>query len=129
MVFLSVGVLGLKYRVVEFGPAGCPFARYSLPPMLSAAPRGADRAQGRQAHIARQRRHLSEDKTRLETEIAQLKAHIAEIEAARETLPQATPSGWGGAIETLIAAKREGAFLKMTGVDPVLSAAPIAVGI
>jgi hypothetical protein len=44
--------------------------------------------------------------------------------AERETLPQAAPSGWGGAIETLIAAKREGAFLKTTGVDPVLSAAP-----
>ena len=44
--------------------------------------------------------------------------------AERETLPQAAPSGWGGAIETLIAAKREGAFLKMTDVDPVLSAAP-----
>jgi hypothetical protein len=40
--------------------------------------------------------------------------------AERETLPQAAPSGWGGAIETLIAAKREGAFLKMTDVDPVL---------
>ena len=39
-------------------------------------------------------------------------------------MPQAAPSGWGGAIETLIAAKREGAFLKMTDVDPVLSAAP-----
>jgi hypothetical protein len=44
--------------------------------------------------------------------------------AERETLPQTAPSGWGGAIETLIAAKREGAFLKMTDVDPVLSAAP-----
>jgi hypothetical protein len=44
--------------------------------------------------------------------------------AERETVRQAAPSGWGGAIETLIAAKREGAFLKMTDVNAVLSAAP-----
>jgi hypothetical protein len=48
------------------------------------------------------------------------KAAIAE----RETLPRPARSCWGGAIETLIAAKREGVFLEMTDVDPVLSAAP-----